>query len=213
VIVEDDFEFDVYDADGLETQHSATGRWLEYRCPGVGAVQVGDYFLVPEGGLVDPYQLAADALASVRIEAPSIQTSPSQNGRLYVQVPTWLWVDRTWWEPHEATASAGRVSSTVRAVPVATTWTMGDGTSVSCRGPGTAWRPGLSEDASDCTHTFRRSSASQPGGTFDIEATVTFEVSWTSNVSGGGALPAIARTSTLAVEVGEIQAIGTRGGQ
>ena len=42
---------------------------------------------------------------------------------------------------------------------------------------------------------------------------MTLEVTWTSNVTGGGTQPAISRTSTLAVDVGEIQAIGTRGGR
>ncbi|HMV75283.1 MAG TPA: hypothetical protein PLP55_11725 [Phycicoccus elongatus] len=213
MVIEDDFEFGIYDVDTLETQHSATGRWLERWCPGVGAVAVDGFFLIPEGGLVDPHQLALDALASVQIAPPAIRTSPSENGRLYVQVPTWLWLDSTWWQTYEATANTGRVWSTVRATPVATTWELGDGGSVSCRGPGTPWRPGSSEGASSCTHTYRSSSATRPGGTFNLEATVTLEVSWTSNAAGGGALPAITRSSTLDVEVGEIQAIGTRGGR
>ena len=213
VVIQDDFEFKIYDVDSLEPQHSATGRWLERWCPGVGAVDVNGFFAVPEGGLADPYQVALDALASVQITPPAIRTSPSENGRLYVQVPTWLWLDSTWWQTYEATANTGRVWSTVRATPVATTWELGDGRSVSCRGPGTPWRRGLSEDASSCTHTYRSSSATRPGGTFNLEATVTLEVSWTSNAAGGGALPAITRSSTLDVEVGEIQAIGTRGGR
>ena len=213
VVIQDDFEFKIYDVDSLEPQHSATGRWLERWCPGVGAVGVNGFFAVPEGGLADPYQVALDALASVQIAPPAIRTSPSENGRLYVQVPTWLWLDSTWWQTYEATANTGRVWSTVRATPVATTWELGDGRSVSCRGPGTPWRRGLSDDASSCTHTYRSSSASRPGGTFSLEVTVTLEVSWTSNATGGGTLPAITRSSTIAVEVGEIQAIGTRGGR
>jgi hypothetical protein len=130
-----------------------------------------------------------------------------------VQVPTWLWLERNWWQPYEATARAGRVWSTVRATPVATTWSMGDGQSVSCRGPGTEWHPGLPEDASDCTYTYRTSSAGSPDGAFRLEATVTLDVSWFSNAPGGGTLPAITRTSMLEVEVGEIQAIGTRAGR
>lgn len=212
VVVEDDFEFNIYSVDTLETQHSATGRWLERWCDG-GPVAIGGYFLIPEGGPADPYQLALDAVASVGIAPPAIRTSPSESGRLYVQVPIWLWLERSWWQPYEATANAGRVWSSVRATPVATTWNLGDGSSVSCRGPGTPWQPGVTEDASTCTHTYRTSSASRPGGMFGMEATVTFEVAWTSNATGGGTLPAITRTSSIEVEVGEIQAIGTQGGQ
>lgn len=213
VVIKDDFTFFVYDVDSAEPQHSATGRWLEYRCNGLGAMQVDGFFLVPEGGFVDPRQLALDALATVSIAPPAIRTSPSENGRLFVQVPTWLWLDSSWWTTYEATANTGRVWSTVRATPVSTRWALGDGEAVSCKGPGTPWRPGLSEAASNCTHTYRSSSAAQPGGTFGLDATVTLEVSWTSNASTGGTLPAISRTSALQVDVGEIQAIGTRGGR
>lgn len=212
VVVDDDFAFAMYHPVTGEPQHSATGRWLGRWCDGQGGLF--GFFLRPEGGLVDPYQLALGALASVSIAPPEIRTSPSEDGSLYVQVPTWLWLDQSWWQPYEATANAGRVSSTVRAAPVATSWTLGDGNSVSCRGPGTPWRPGLPEDGSTCTHTYRSSSATSRGGTFHIEATVTIEVSWTTNVpGGGGTLPAMTRTSTVDVEVGEIQAIGTQEGQ
>ena len=212
LVIEDDFQTYIYDVDTLNTEHSATGRWLEYWCEGTGAVAVDGYFIIPEGGLVDPAALAQQALASVQIAPPAIRTSPSESGRLYVQIPTWLWIDGSWWQGYTATAQAGRVWSTVTARPVSVTWGMGDGSSVVCTGPGTAWRPGVDEDASNCTHTYRRSSASTGGGTFDLTATVSLEVTWTSNAPFGGTLPAITRTSTLDVEVGEIQAIGTRGG-
>lgn len=212
VIIHDDFQFAIYEVDYTRL-HSATGRWLERWCEGIGVVAVGEYFAIPEGGLADPYQLAVDALASVQIAAPPIRTSPAEDGRLYVQVPTWLWLDANWWKPYEATANTGRVWSTVRATPTDATWEPGDGGTVSCRGPGTSWRPGLPEDASECSHTYRQSSAGRPGGTFDLRTTVTFEVTWTSNVGDGGTLPTISRTSNLEVDVGEIQAIGTRGGR
>jgi hypothetical protein len=212
VLVDDDFAFAVYKLD-LTRVHSATGRWLQYICPPRGAVEVEGRVFIPEGGLVDPQQLAAQAMSSISIASPVIRTSPSANGRLYVQIPTWLWLEPGWWTPYEATAEAGRVWSTVRAVPVATTWSLGDGHTVSCRGPGTAWRPGADESSSSCTYTYRNSSAGRTGGRFTVEATVTFEVSWSSNAGPGGALPGIGRTSSVDVEVGEIQAIGSPGGQ
>jgi hypothetical protein len=211
VVIDDDFKFGIYSVDTLETQHSKTGRWLQYVCPGIGAVDVNGFYLIPEGGLVDPAALAADALSSIGIAAPAIRTSPSSSGRLYVQIPTWLWLDQTWWKTYRATASAGRVTATVVARPVRTSWSPGDGSSVSCAGRGTPWEAGLPDDATDCKHTYRNSSARHQGGTFGLKASVTLEVTWTSNTGAGGALPAITRTSTLDVEVGEIQAIGTGG--
>jgi hypothetical protein len=212
VSVEDDFEFGVYDVDTLETQHSATGRWLYYWCEGSGETAVGGYFATPEGGLVDPRALALEALDSVQIDPPAIRTSPSQDGQLFVQVRTWLWIDGDWWHGYEATATAGRVWSKVVAQPVSVTWQLGDGTALTCSGPGTAWTPGAPEDGTDCSHVYRRSSASTAGGTFQLSASVRLSVSWTSNAPFGGTLPAIDRPSSLEVEVGEIQAIGTRGG-
>jgi hypothetical protein len=127
VSVEDDFTFGVYDVDTLETQHSATGRWLYYWCDGSGTTEVGGNFLIPEGGLVDPRPLALDALDSVEIDPPTIRTSPSEDGQLFVQVPTWLWIDGGWWHGYEATARAGRVWSKVVAQPVRRRWTAGRG--------------------------------------------------------------------------------------
>lgn len=212
VSIEDDFRFAVYSVDTLETEHSATGRWLYYWCDGSGTTAVNGSFLVPEGGLVDPRGLALDALDDVQIDPPAIRTSPSEDGQLFVQVPTWLWIDGGWWHGYEATATAGRVWSKVVAQPVSVTWQLGDGTSLMCTGPGTVWTPGAPEDGTDCSHIYRRSSAGRPGGTFPITATVQLTVAWTSNAPFGGTLPAIDRPASLDVVVGEIQAIGTRGG-
>ena len=212
VIIEDDFVQAMYSVDTLQTQHSATGRWLQYWCEGYGVTDVNGFYATPEGGLVDPEALAWDALASIGIAPPAIRTSPSETGKLFVQVPTWLWLDRSWWHSYTATASSGRVWSTVTARPVSVSWKLGDGRTVTCSGPGTPWTAGAREDGTDCLHTYRRSSAGSDGGKFAMAATVSLEVTWTSNAPFGGALPAISRTSTVEVEVGEIQAIGTRGG-
>ena len=108
--------------------------------------------------------MALQARASIGISPPTIRTSPEAGGRLYVRVPTWLWVDGGWWHAYQATASAGRVTATVTATPVTATWGLGDGAVVSCSGPGVAWRPGLPEDATDCAHTYTTSSAADPDG-------------------------------------------------
>lgn len=209
VVIADDSTTHVYDADGT-IQYSTTGRWLEKVCGGSGAVLVGGAFVVPEGGLVDPAALARQALASIGISGPVIHTSPDAGNRLYVRVPTWLWVDGGWWHGYQATASTGHVTATVSAQPVTASWTLGDGASTSCSGPGTAWHAGLPEDATDCSHTYTTSSAGRPGGSFTLSTSVQLEVTWTSNIGVGGTLPAISRSSSRSAEVGEIQAVGTR---
>ena len=202
VVIDDDVEFAVYEPEGTR-QHSDTGRWLEQVCDG-RPVQV-----VPESAPADLRQLALSARESVAISSPPLATSPSADRELYPQMKTWLWVDNAWWQSYSATASAGAVSSTVTARPVRSEWSMGDGGRTVCLGPGVEWSRGMSEDATYCSYTYRRSSAGEPEGTFTLTVTVYFEVAWTSNLGAGGSLGAMTRSASTQVRVGEIQAINT----
>lgn len=206
VLIGDDFEFAIYDDNGRRL-YSETGRWLQRVCDG-SPQPVNGAFTVPEGGPVDPRALASNALASAPITTPAINTSPT-NDRLYTQVRTWLWVDSSWWRTYSATANAGRVSSTVTATPTRAEWRMGDGGGTTCNGPGVEWRRGMRDDATYCSYTYRHSSAQQKGGKYTLSVTVWFEVTWTSNTGDSGALPAISRTASRQVEVGEVQALET----
>lgn len=185
--------------------YSETGRWLMKVCESIGPVMVDGMPVVPEGGRVIPGDLAQQAVRSVSIDAPVIGTSPG-SGRLVVQVPTWLWIDGGWWRPYSATANAGRVSATVTATPVRAIWSTGDGATIECDA-GTAWQPGRAEDESSCTHVYGRASS---GVGYTMSVTVEFELGWSSNVGESGVLPVISRTGSQVVQVGEIQAIGTR---
>jgi hypothetical protein len=208
VLIEDDFVFAVWEVEGTRA-FSTTGRWLTRTCTNsdTGAIVEQGF---PEGGTVDPAALALQAQRSVSIAAPGLAASPAIDRGFYVRVPTWLWVDGSWWQTYSATATAGRVTATVTARPVNTSWTMGDGASMDCEGGGTPWRPGLSESASTCSHTYTSASDGEPDQTFSLGATVTLEVAWTSNTGQSGTLPNITRTATQPVRVSEIQAIETR---
>lgn len=206
VVIGDDFEFASYDSDGHRL-YSETGRWLRRECGG-SPQQINGMFIVPEGGAVDPQALAANALATAPISVPSINTSPS-NDRLYTQVRTWLWVDGNWWRSYSATANAGRVTSTVTATPTRAAWTAGDGGGTTCDGPGVEWRRGMRDDATYCSYIYRRSSASQEGAAYTLAVTVSFEITWTSNTGESGTLPAVSRSASRQVEVGQVQALET----
>lgn len=208
VLVDDDFEWALYDRDG-NRRYSETGRWFAEDCPSNAQGSVGGIVIIPEGSEVDPEALALDALATASIDQPPISTSPSADRRLYTQVPTWLWLDGVWWRGYSATASAGRVTSTVTATPVAADWDPGDGDRLACRGPGVEWTRGLPDSATYCSYTYRHSSASRESDAYTLGVTVRFEVSWTSNTGQGGALPAITRSASRSVQVGEIQAVET----
>lgn len=205
VVITDDWAMAIYDTDGARL-FSETGRWLEKWCNGQ-QMQVGDGYMVPEGGRVDPWQLASEARRSIPIISPAINTSPASDRRLYVRVPTWLWLDPSWWQPYSATATAGRVTSTVTARPVRAVWSAGDGGGPTCNGPGVVWREGMREDATYCRHTYYHSSAGEEGGTYTLRVTVEFEVTWTSNVGVAGGLAGVSRSASRPVEVGEIQAV------
>lgn len=204
IVVADDIATSVFNQFG-ERLFSETGRWLMRVCEGMGAVAVDGWPVVPEGGEVDPGELASSARESVPIGAPLALTSPAA-GRLVVRMPTWLWVDSEWWQTYSATATAGRVSSTVTATPTRAVWSTGDGRTVEC-GAGSPWQPGLPDSAATCAHTY---TVASPAGGFDLSVTVEFEVAWTSNVGQAGTLSTISRSAGQTVQVGEIQAIGTR---
>jgi hypothetical protein len=208
-VIRDDAARPVFDSSG-HRQFSQTGRWLQMICDDA-LVYVDGWPLVPERGRVDIAGLVAEASRSVSIASPVIATSPDASKALYVQVPTWLWISSSWWRPYAASASAGRVTATVSVRPTRTAWSTGDGGSVTCDGPGLAWREGLAEDASSCRHTYRRSSAGEPGEAFSLRAEVEMEVAWTSNVGVSGRLPVIRRSADTAARVAEIQAVGSRG--
>jgi hypothetical protein len=208
-VVRDDVQRPVYDAEGRR-QFSETGRWLHMVCEGA-LVYVDGWPLVPEQGRVDVAALASQAAKSVSIDGPVMASSPSMAKALFVRVPTWLWIDGGWWRPYEATATAGRVTATVSARPTRTVWSMGDGSTVRCEGPGVPW----SEEAGDaepaCGHTYRQSSAGQQGDAYSVRVDVELGVTWTSNVGVGGTLATIHRTSSATARVAEIQAVGSEG--
>ncbi|MGH9030538.1 MAG: hypothetical protein ACRDZV_00285 [Acidimicrobiia bacterium] len=205
VVIEDDFAYAVHEINGLRL-FSETGRWLQKICNGQ-SISVNGSYLIAEGAQVDPAELATEARRSIPIISPAINTSPASDRRLYARVPTWLWLDPSWWQPYTATASAGRVSSTVTARPVRAVWSAGDGGGTTCDGPGVVWREGMREDATYCRYTYYHSSAGEEGGTYTLSVTVEFEVTWTSNVGVSGGLAGVSRSASRPVEVGEIQAV------
>jgi hypothetical protein len=207
VMNSDDTKTAMYDPNGKRV-YSPTGRWYQKVCNGV-PVAVNGNFATPESVGADPAVLAQRARESVAIPVPPLATSPPADRTLYTRVPTWLWVDPSWWRGYSATANAGGVSSTVVARPVRAVWTMGDGGQTICKGPGTEWRPGMADAQSTCSYTYKNASAGQRAGTFTMSVDVEFEVSWTSSVGPGGSLARITRSASRTVQVGEIQAVET----
>ena len=156
---------------------------------------------------VDFAAFAYAARAAFQLPAPGIAMSPSADTPILVQVPVWLWIAPPEWEPQEATATVPGGSVTVTATPAAVVWSMGDGTTLTCEGPGTVYDPARHDaaDASpDCGHTY-----TSAGSDRQVEASVSWRVEWSSSDGDGGVLDDLVTTSTTTVQVTESSGVVT----
>jgi hypothetical protein len=201
----------------VEQHAGEAGAWYLVSCTsGTFAGTAGGIVWVPAGSaapLPAPEVLARQAVNQLSLPGPRVVTSPPPDRMQLVNVATWLWLDQGAWVPVSATASVPGESVTAIASPMSVTWSLGDGSTVVCNGPGTPYAAGGDPAAPspDCGHTYARSSAGDPGGVFVVSATVSWGVSWTG---GGqtGTLPALTTTSSVQLRVGESQAINTTNG-
>ena len=132
-----------------------------------------------------------------------------------MNLATWLWVDPASWGAQSSQVSVPGVTVTATARPERVVWDMGNGDHVICHGPGVAYdtsRPEATQ-RSDCTYTYRRSSAGQPQQRYVMTATVEWSAWWTAvGVPGGGGLPGLRRSASAAIRVAEVQAINVESG-
>ncbi len=188
------------------------GGWYAWTCVGDGIGSQGTPVWLDQAPGVDLGALARTARSRLRLPAPGIRTNPDTAALVLVRVPMWLWVDPTTWGTRSAAASVPGVAVTATATPTKVRWSFGDGTDLTCDGPGKPWTPGTDpRAASPCGHTYTRSSAAAPGEAFTLRATVTWSVAWTGP-GGGGTLAPLTTTSAVTVRVGQSQAVveGTR---
>jgi hypothetical protein len=196
--------------DGDTSHQGEAGQWYAYVCGDGLNLWLGNLWVPATQPAVAPAVLAQTAWRYLRLPPPGIQTSPDVAADQIVNVPTWLWVDPATWGPRSATASVPNESATATAVPVTVTWTMGDGSQVVCRGPGTPYTEGdPARPSPTCSHTYPRSSARQPGLRYPVTATTTWRITWTATgvVSASGTLPPLLRTSTTTLRVAESQTV------
>lgn len=175
------------------------GRWFQSPPPGYG-------------GAVDVAALARQTVRNMALVGPSIGIAPKVGGKGgLVGLPVWLWdnVTPTTWGPNTATASAGGVSVTATGSATQIVWSMGDGASVTCQSPGTAYQPSFGDRAPDCGHVYTVTSASQPGGAYAIRATATWVVDWTATTGQQGTITVTRRSATRAV-IGELQVLNNQ---
>jgi len=123
--------------------------------------------------------------------SPVIEMAPPDGNPQLVGVATWLWVSPAAWQPLTATASAGSVTTTT--TPTKVVWDMGDGSTVTCDGPGTPYDPSSHAATTTCSYTW------STAGTFTVTATIYWSVTWAAaGAAGGGNLGVQAGPATEA---------------
>lgn len=140
-------------------------------------------FFVPSGQAPapDPAALGRQALGQIQLVTARVTTAPAPPHPEVVGVEVWLWVPQGQWQTLTKTVTAGSTSVTATAVPTKVVWDMGDGSQPTvCYGPGREWLSTYTDSAqTDCGYTYRTLSASQPGGVFNITATISYAATWT----------------------------------
>jgi hypothetical protein len=188
------------------------GAWYVYLCQGTGIIPAVYHppVWIPDdwsGEAPSAAELARQARDRLVLPSPRIEANPA--GTQLVNLPTWLWLDGAGWGERSATVEVPGVSVTAVARPTSVTWSMGDGVSVTCPGQGTPFPVGGDPKAEspDCGHTYRSSSAGQPGQTFPVIATVHWTVTW-SGAGQSGRFSDLRTSATTQFRVAEAQALG-----
>lgn len=167
----------------------------------------------PAVPLVDPAALAALAFRQIALDAPAAGTSPDPSVGAVVNLPTFLFAAPASVAPRSLSVSAGTVGVVVSAEATGITWSTGDGAEVFCPGPGLPWDPSydLTPPPGACTHTYDWPSFDRPGGAYAVMATTHWHVTWTAfGAPGGGDLGVVPVSTSLALPVGEVQALLTK---
>lgn len=143
------------------------------------------------------------AKAKLDLPKPKIGSAPCTDDECEgtVGVPTWFWLEDDQWKTQTDTATAGSKSVKIKATPSKTTWSLGDGQSVSCSGPGTPFDSSTGYGPSpDCGIE----QGYQSAGTYTLTATITYDIAITGATEE---TDTITTSSSEEVTVGEAQAI------
>ena len=165
-----------------------------------------------------PIDMARQAFDYRTLPLPGIVLNPPNDRVQIVNLETWLGVASADWHVVTAQVSQAGITVTTTATPTNVTWSTGDGGQVVCFGPGAVYDTSRSSSSqhTDCSHTYIKTSADQPSGSFAITASVNWHVTWAATgvapgVPANGDLGDVQRVSNTALRVGEIQALNGKG--
>ncbi|WP_329529361.1 ATP/GTP-binding protein [Streptomyces sp. NBC_01462] len=161
---------------------------------------------------VDPRLLAQQAVDKMLLQGPDIKISPHPGSTGLIGMPVWMAAGQsaTTWGPNTANASAGAVTVTATAKVSQVVWSMGDGTSVTCHGPGSVYKTSFGlRKSPTCGHVYTEPSSTAPSGRYRVTATATWDIDW--QVDGGGETGQLTevRTSAVALTITQSQALNS----
>jgi len=159
----------------------------------------------PDTVVTDPVTLAYRAVAAMQLAPPPIKTAPGAGQIGLVKMPVWLWVTRSenTWGPIVRSASVPGLTVTATAQVKAINWSMGDGKTVRCDGPGTAYAKSFGiKESPDCGHRYRKTSREQPNCKYNVAATADWEITWQSTLGDTGQISMTQQAATQ-LRIGE----------
>lgn len=160
----------------IYTCQPATGDGLT-----VGVPTSRDVWLAaPPPRPVDPELLAFQALELMTLHRAGIGTTPSAGRTGVVGLPTYLWITDPGpgvTGPQTKTVTAGATSVTGTARVLQMQWSLGNGRTVTCSGPGTPYQDSFgSHPSPTCGYTY-----TSPGA-YSVSLTTRWRFEW----AGGG---------------------------
>ncbi|WP_206440267.1 hypothetical protein [Streptomyces scabichelini] len=194
-------------------------RWMEPEAQACDEqpfwVENGDDPGVPNA--VTPEVLAE--LAYNRLELPETEVTLAPEENTKVNLPTWAWLDKATFKEVDVTAQLNvgglNIQATTTAKPVslrlepgteeAETYPASGECAINDDGSiGEPYAKGKADQTPPCGLKYLRSSGN---GTFELQATVTWEVAWAGTGGAGGDLPDGEFGNDQAVIVQEIQSV------
>lgn len=160
---------------------------------------------MPDPGGPSAEQLALRAVSQMQLSPIDIGIVPEEGPDRVgiVGMPQWMWVDEpapNTFGPISMTATAGSASVTATATVEKVVWDMGDGSTVTCTSPGTAYEDRFDDaDSPDCGHRYTKQ------GTYEVTATSYWTVEWEGMGQSGTILRDFDQTANIVM--GEAQVI------
>jgi hypothetical protein len=194
------------------------GTWYANTC-----ISNDSLIFIPAGSNVDPKVLADSARNHLGLQPVPFQMAPAANDWQYVGSETWFWVDRDYWVPKTAVATAGPVTVTVTATPSKLRFEIETGArpdtseprmdTLTCPDGGVAFDTsrGDAEQSTNCGYVWRHSSAATTDERLGVTSRIGYHVTWSvTGAAGGGDFGTLwSAPQSVRLFVGEIQSVSS----